>query len=703
MPILGAWPVVTRLGPEICRDLDAALRREWLVTNGLGGYASGTLAGIATRRYHGPLVAARTPPVGRTVLVGALVEWLVVDGERVALHAHEYADGTIDQHGYRHLAAFELELGLPAWTYHALGVRLEKRLWMPYEANMTLVRYTLLDDAAGREVAIEVTPLVTERDHHDLALPADPPRVDAIPDGVAVAWGEGSTTLLTMAGATVEPRDDRYRDIRHREEAARGLDHRSDLHAPATFRATLGHGDPATLVLDGEVGPIGETAPPRPDPQASLAAERDRRASLMARAGLDAASEPALAELVVAADQFLVRRSIPDPEGGPPIDGRSVIAGYPWFNDWGRDTMIALSGLTLATGRADEGATILRSFARFARDGLLPNNFPDRADEIPEYHTADAPLWYPIALHRHVVATGDETLVDELLPTMRAILDRHVTGTRFGIGMDPADGLLRAGAEGYQLTWMDAKVDDWVVTPRRGKPVEIQALWANALRLVSDWLLARGDPEEVGAVYRALADRAALSFRRRFWRPDLGYLLDVVDGPDGDEPALRPNQLFAISLPHPLIDGDEAAAVVAACRSALATAVGLRSLAPTDPAYRRSFQGDRWTRDGAYHQGTIWSWLLGPYAEAVARTTGDPAAGLTTLRPVLDHLADAGLGSISEIFEPEPPFLPRGCIAQAWSVAEVLRVWRDLAPWSGAARVEAPRTATGSPVSPGTG
>jgi predicted glycogen debranching enzyme len=340
--------------------------------------------------------------------------------------------------------------------------------------------------------------------------------------------------------------------------------------------------------------------------------------------------------------------------------------------------MISLPGLCLATGRHDEGATILRSFARFVRDGLLPNNFPDSADDLPEYHTIDASLWYPIAIRAHALATGSPALVDELLPTLRTILDAHVAGTRFGIGMDPTDGLLRGGADGCALTWMDARVDGWVVTSRRGKPVEIQALWINALRIVGGWLAERGDPDGTGARYLGIARRAAGAFVDRFWRPELGHLADVVDGPDGDELALRPNQVFALSLPHPLVEGSMATAILDAVGRSLAVPLGLRSLAPADPAYRRTYQGDRRARDAGYHQGTVWTWPIGAYAEAVARIHHDPAAGLAILRPFEDHLRAAGLGSVSEILEPEPPFEPRGCPYQAWGVAEVLRVWREL-------------------------
>jgi predicted glycogen debranching enzyme len=377
-------------------------------------------------------------------------------------------------------------------------------------------------------------------------------------------------------------------------------------------------------------------------------------------------------QLVLAADQFLVARPLADEP-----DGRSVIAGYHWFNDWGRDTMISLPGLTLATGRAEEAASILRTFARYLADGLLPNNFPDSAGVVPGYNTADATLWYILSIRAYEEATGDDSLVSDLLPALLQVVERHLEGTRYGIGVDPADGLLRAGEPGVQLTWMDAKVGDWVVTPRIGKPVEINALWYNALRAIAEFHAVRGDAA-TAARLTDLANRTRESFLARFRRPDLDYLADVVDGPDGDDWTLRPNQVFALSLPHPMLEGDEARTVLDAVSRSLLTSYGLRSLTPLDPAYRGTYGGDQVLRDGSYHQGPVWSWLLGPYAEAGYQLTGDRNAALTVLRPIGDHLRDAGLGSVSEILEGEPPHLPKGCVAQAWGVAETLRIWRLL-------------------------
>ena len=419
--------------------------------------------------------------------------------------------------------------------------------------------------------------------------------------------------------------------------------------------------------------------------------ELTRQARLLRAAGVEDA-HPVVRQLTLAADQFIVERQAAtaaraqasqrdagqrQPHGGQaPHPNTSIIAGYHWFNDWGRDTMIALPGLTLATGRPADANDILRTYARYISDGLLPNNFPDQSGVIPGYNTADATLWYVLAIFAYVEATGDETLVDDLLPTVREIISWHNRGTRYHIGVDPRDGLLNAGEPGAQLTWMDAKVGNYVVTPRMGKPVEINALWYNALRMLSAFLAARGD----GAAeeYMTQAERVRSSFLARFRRRGAAALADVVDGPNGDDWTLRPNQIFAVSLPFQLLEEVDAIAVVDVIGRTLLTSYGLRSLDPANPAYRGAYGGDQYHRDAAYHQGSVWTWLMGPYAEAHYRAYHDPVAALALLRPFEDHLRDAGLGSVSEILEGDPPHLPRGCIAQAWGVAEVLRVWRKL-------------------------
>ncbi|MEO5885687.1 MAG: amylo-alpha-1,6-glucosidase [Candidatus Limnocylindrales bacterium] len=627
-------------------DLERSIADEWLVTNGLGGYAMGTAAGIPTRSYHGLLIVARRPPVERTVLVAGLLERAGRPGRQHAtLSTFERPDGSLagdeSDRAARCIGA-RLDGRQLVSTFEVDGATVERRVWMAQGSNTTYVRYALLDGAEALD--LDIAPLLTERDHHAVRRHAPgepaPAGVRVIVDGADLALE--ATSVVRM---------------RLREETARGLLDETDVLTVAPCRLRLERERPRAVVLTAEAEPPVEA-------EAALLEARRRDVDLLARAQPRVGADSAFVQrLVLGADAFIVGRDVPGIVGG-----RSIIAGYPWFNDWGRDTMIALPGLCLATGRPDDATTILRSFARYVRDGLIPNDFPDDPAVVPAYHTIDASLWFIRAVAATEVATSDAALVSELLPAVREILDRHLAGTRFGIGVDPDDGLLRGGADDVQLTWMDAKVDGWVVTPRRGKPVEIQALWVNALRDGARWTGASS--------YAAAAARAETSFRARFWRPELGFLADVLDGPDGDDLALRPNQLLALSLPHPLVDAAMGRSVLAAVERELGVPLGLRSLAPSDAAYRQRFQGDRAFRDAGYHQGTVWTWLIGPYADAVARFGGGASAARDVLRPFVAHLDAAGLGSISEILEPEPPFTPRGCPFQAWGVAEVLRAWR---------------------------
>jgi len=646
-------------GPEIAADLPNALRREWLVTNGLGGYASGTVAGVNTRRYHGLLVAALAPPVQRTVLVAGSVDWATYAGERYALSTHEYADGTVDPDGYRNLVGFRLDGMLPVWTFALADALVERRVWMAYGSNTTYVRFTVVRSSGPLE--LELRPLVTYRDFHSLSRAYGwAPGFVQVSDGIEVRAFDGARPFRILCNdATFNPEATWYFNFLHRKERTRGLDDTSDLFVPGVFSAQLRAGQSITLMLATE-------------PDSDLPAEHAPEAELTRQRALLVQAEatgnaPLVQQLVLAADQFLVRRG---------DAGRTVIAGYHWFNDWGRDTMIALPGLTLTTGRVEEAADILRTFARYVDQGMLPNNFPDQDGQVPGYNTVDATLWYVLAIRAYVAATGDSRLVGELLPVLVDILEWHVRGTRYGIQVDPSDGLLRAGAPGVQLTWMDAKVGDWVVTPRIGKPVEIQALWYNALRTIAGWLADRGDGRVVS--YGALAEQTRASFLSRFWRPELGFLADVVDGPNGDELQLRPNQIFALSLPHSLIEGDMAERVLTTVGRSLLTPYGLRSLSPQDREYRGDYGGDAVRCDGGYHQGPVWTWLIGAYVEAHYRIHHDRAAALGLLRPFAHHLRDACLGSVSEILEGDAPHLPRGAVAQAWGVAEVLRVLRML-------------------------
>ncbi len=559
-PTVISQPLV-RCGREIGGDLPSALRREWLVTNGLGSYASGTVAGVNTRRYHGLLVTALNPPVDRTVMVSGLVEWATYDGRRAPLSANEFAGGTVDPQGYRYLQSFALEGLLPVWTYALGDALLERRVWMVYGADTTYVEYRLVRGSGALQM--EITPLVTYRSFHSLSSGQGwQLGVEPQPRGVTVRAFEGARPFRLLADdGQFTPGAGWWWNFAYREETARGLDDHGDLYGIGTFTTTLTPGASYALTLTAEAGEPARAGDAR-------AAAEDRQRQLLRAAAAEAA-HPVVQQLTLAADQFIVGRVPPRPSEAssvatPAVHGslenKTVIAGYHWFNDWGRDTMISLRGLALATGRPEDAANILRSFAQYIEDGLLPNNFPDQSGAVPGYNTVDATLWYIVAIAAYEQATGDEALMDELLPALRQIVDAHTRGTRYHIGVDPQDGLLHAGEPGVQLTWMDAKVGDLVVTPRIGKPVEIQALWYNALRIVAAALAQRED--STASQYAAQADRVRASFLARFRRPDRASLADVVDGPGGDDWTFRPSQIFAVSLPYPLLEGDEAVAVV---------------------------------------------------------------------------------------------------------------------------------------------
>jgi predicted glycogen debranching enzyme len=661
-------------GPEITGDLQAAERREWLCTNGVGGFASGTVAGTLTRRYHGLLTAALDPPLGRTLLVAKVDEQIAYDGLEAALATNRWADGTVDPHGYRALERFRLEGTTPIWVYAVADALVEKRVWMEPGANTTYVRYTVL--RARVPLALQFRVLINYRDYHGTTRGGDW-RMDITPvrDGLRVVAYPGARPLLMLArGAEARLAHAWYRGFHLARERERGLDGEEDhLHA-GSFRATLRAGEALTLVVSAE-------ATPSVDAGSAWERRRHHERELLTRwqaAGPAAASAPPwIARLVLSADQFIVKRPLTDEP-----EGLSVIAGYHWFGDWGRDTMIALPGLTVATGRPEVGARILRTFARFVDRGMLPNRFPDQG-AVPEYNTVDATLWYFDAIRAYHAATGDDGLLKELFPVLESIVEWHRQGTRYGIGEDPADGLLRSGEPGVQLTWMDAKVGDWVVTPRTGKAVEINALWYSALASMAGFARRLNAP---ASAWAALAARVRASFER-FWNERAGYCFDVIDGPAGDDPALRPNQIFTVALPESPLPPERQRKIVEACARHLLTSFGLRSLAPAHPDYRGRYEGGPWERDGAYHQGTVWAWLLGPFAQAHFNVHGDRVLARSFLEPLAHHhLDDYGLGSIAEIFDGDPPYSPRGCIAQAWSVAETLRAWSVLAQPAGGSR-----------------
>jgi len=654
---------LVQFGRAICGDLEAAESREWLVTNGIGGFASGTMATSMTRRYHGLLIAALKPPVGRTHLVSSLDE-IVHYGERsYALATHRWESGAVDPKGFLALESFRLEGMRPVWSYGLADALLEKRVWMQYGQNTTYVRYTLV--RASGPLEVELKALVNYRDFHSTTHAGDwRMKIGAVEHGVAIrAFDSAALLYLRSADAACEPRHEWYRDCFLPVERERGLDDHEDHLFAAVFRAKIEVGKSVTLVFSTEAGTAldGDTA-------RTEQASRDAELLKTWRDANEAAAEapPWIQQLVLAADQFIVKRAIP----GQP-EGRSVIAGYHWFGDWGRDTMIALPGLTLCTGRAEITKQVLLAFAQFVDGGMLPNNFPD-AGGRPEYNAVDAGLWYFEAVRQYYEITQDLDTLRALFPVLGGMIDACVNGTRFNIHVDPADGLLYAGGPGIQLTWMDAKVGDWVVTPRTGKPVEVNALWINALATMAGFASVLGKPSDG---YEKLGAKATQSFQR-FWNAERGFCYDVIDAPgQGNDASLRPNQLIAVILPVSPLTPEQQRDVVGVCGFQLLTSHGLRSLAQGEPGYVGRYGGGQRERDGAYHQGTVWGWLLGSFALAHFRVYKDRVAALRFLEPLGKEIFTSGVGTLSEIFDGDAPFLPRGCIAQAWTVGEVLRAW----------------------------
>lgn len=628
-------------------NLDVALRREWLEANGLGGFASSTITGLNTRRYHGLLVAATVPPVGRVVLLSKLEETLVVGGERFELSSNRYP-GVIHPSGYRFQRSFRLA-PFPVFTYEVGEVIVEKSVFLVHGENTTVIEYRL----DGPPAHLEVRPLIAFRDYHSLTRcnGALDPGVALEPGLASICPYKGLPPLHFAHDASeIRLTGDWYYNLEYDRERERGLDDQEDLF------------NPFALTFSGSGHLIASTVRREARQADSLRqAEMERRRQVEDKVPV---KDEFVRLLTGAADKFLVTRD----------GGKTVIAGYPWFSDWGRDTMIALPGLTLETGWTETARSILTAFARHVDRGMIPNRFPDEGG-TPEYNTVDATLWFFEAVRALLERTGDFAFVAEnLYATLADIIAWHERGTRHGIRLD-ADGLLLAGEPGVQLTWMDAKIGDWVVTPRHGKAVEIQALWYNALRIMEGLALECGDGDG-RAHYRALAEAAARSFEPLFWNGEADCLFDVVDGLRRDA-SIRPNQIFAVSLPHSMLSSERAARVVATVERELLTPYGLRSLAPGDPQYRARYEGDPVSRDSAYHQGTVWPWLLGPFITAYLKTNhGTPAAhrqAAEWLGALRDYALGEGLGQIPEVFDGDAPHRPGGCIAQAWSVAELLR------------------------------
>jgi predicted glycogen debranching enzyme len=642
--------MMIELDQENCRDLNIALTREWLETNGIGGFSSSTICGLNTRRYHGLLTAATKPPVGRLVLLSKLEETLAIDGRRYELSSNQYP-GVIHPRGFNYQTGFRLD-PFPVFTYEVEGIRLEKSVFMVQGENTTVVQYELRHtaDSSHQDIQLEIRPLIAFRDYHSTthengALNA---HVESAPGLTSFRpYTDQPALHLAHDPADVDANGCWYRNFQYAIEQERGLDFVEDLFNPCRLTFNINVRTKVSIVASTEQHNAANAA-------AYGQAEIERRAT---------SKDDMVTLLRSAADQFIVSRE----------RGETVIAGYHWFADWGRDTMIALPGLTLVNGRWDIAKHVLTEFSRHVDQGMLPNRFPD-AGEAPEYNTVDATLWFFEAVRSFVQYTGDYEFVrTSLYSVLEDIIHWHVKGTRYQIHVDD-DGLLFSGEPGVQLTWMDARVGDRLVTPRHGKPVEIQALWYNALRVMED-LAGRLNEPRSRKEYGAMADKARASFNKQFWNEQAGCLYDVINGEFRDA-SIRPNQVIAISLTNTIVAKDKAKSILSVIERELLTPRGLRTLSPSDPDYIGRYEGAPGTRDSAYHQGTIWPWLMGPYITASIKTLG-PEAGRTLaatwLKNFQPHLQEACLGQVSEIFDGDAPHAPRGCVAQAWSVAELLR------------------------------
>ncbi len=693
-----AWEL--SVGPDICSNVQAGLDREWYIANGTGGYAAGSLVGATTRSYHGLLVAALHPPVERDVLVTKIDEAIELpDGRVLKLGVNEYRDGTIDPQGYNYLDTFSLEADVPYARYRLdENMTLEKRIWMEYGQNTTYVQYTLLSTdkkTSAAPLTLTLTPFCLYRNHHS-ATHGDANWHFLVEDQgnrchIRAYEGAPAYDLVLEPAASFTSTGDWYWGVKHRRETERGLPDIEDVYQPGTFRIQVLPGKSVTFVLSAESQLPTDFGSAQHEASVKSAWTRhQQRIQQLLTTGNQAKDplpqrDPVSARLLLAADQFIVARPV-NTQGSKPgslqerliSEGMTIIAGYPWFADWGRDSMISLPGLLLSTGRYKEARGLLQAFASYTHEGLIPNRFPD-SGEAPEYNTIDGTLWLFHALDRYFTITGDWSLIEELFLTLSNIIDMHVQGTVYGIGVDPADGLVRGGTAGVQLTWMDAKVGDWVVTPRHGKPVEVNALWYYALTCMESWATRLTLD---AARFGQLRARVHEHFAARFWYEAGGYLYDVVDveGRAGQNDAsLRPNQLFVASLTPSLLNTGQIRNMLQKVTESLLTPLGLRSLSPDNPEYCKHFNGNQQQRDGAYHRGTIWPWLIGPYVDVHLSVYNDRAAVRALLQPLVQHLWDACLGTISEVAEPEPPFTPAGCFAQAWSVAEVLRSWQLMA------------------------
>jgi predicted glycogen debranching enzyme len=654
---------VIHFGREITGDLSLAEKREWLITNGIGGYGSGTVAGSITRGYHGLLVASLNPPIDRRIMLVKLDETLTYRTKEYNLATNTWKGNSIAPKGYVNIESFSLEGTTPCWKFACADALIEKRIWMVHGENTTYVSYSLV--SGSESVSIKVSAVADNRVFHNTGMVAWPMSVDTISEGVKVTVEDSSALplFLKCQKAQVTPKNEMYNNFFLQKEADRGLNcYDSHIHV-ADFMCSLEVGETIFFVASAEENTdFNEQA---------YQEKQDREASLLdqwtsQRKNKKTVQPDWIKQLVLAADQFVVNRDSGENEN----TGKSIIAGYHWFGDWGRDTMISLVGLTMVTGRQSVAGPILETFAEYISEGMLPNRFPN-SNETPEYNTIDATLWFFQAIRSYYENTNDKALLSRLYPKLQDIVDCHIKGTRYNIKMDPSDGLISGGEPEVQLTWMDAKVDNHVITPRIGKPIEVNALWYNALKAM---VLFADTLEKDSITYKTMAKTTKQGFDR-FWNAEKNYCFDVLDGPNGNETLLRPNQLFAVSLPESLFDPIREKQIVDVCAQTLLTSHGMRSLAPFEQEYIGIYTGDQTHRDGSYHQGTVWGWLIGPFLRAHLKVYNNAEQAKTYLNPFADHLDGAGVGTISEIFDGDAPFEPKGCIAQAWSVAQLLQVY----------------------------
>lgn len=635
---------------------------EWLLTNGLGGFSCGTLCGAPTRKYHSLLTAALPAPFGRTIMLNYVEDILVLnDNRQIPLSLIRTTQ--TDEFPSFSLIEFRLEDGLPIWRYQFEDIILEKSLLLIHKQNTTHISYQLI--SAGQPLQLKWRPYLHFRTNEDsVDSPSGQGTYDVHAHGVQYEivhpsfpplrmynYGEHTFTLDTHT----------HSNVHYEIEMQRGYQYEGNLLSPGYFFTPLQQNEKQTFIASTESWQTIYAL----NPHEASVTERQRRKNIK-KTAKNLISIPLAAKLVIAADQFIMTPSTRMEDmvrlQAAGEEARSIIAGYPWFTDWGRDTMISLEGLTLTTGQTRTAHAILHTFAYYVKDGLIPNMFPD-GEKKGLYHTADASLWFFHAIDRYLELTHDEDILEIVLPKLNQIINSHMAGTLFGIKMDE-DGLLIQGQKDFQLTWMDAKVGDWVVTPRRGKAVEINALWYNALKLWESWT---GKNLEI-------TRKCQENFNAKFWYPEGNYLYDVIEGETGNDAALRPNQLLAISLKYPILDPSKWGQVIALVEKELLTPLGLRTLSPKHPDYRPTYDGDLRARDAAYHQGTVWPWLIGPFIDAWLKVyPHEKDKAQTFLKGLEEHLTSNCMGTIGEIFDATPPYHARGCFAQAWSVAEILR------------------------------